>query len=155
MINYTATLEVNEEPHWDAVHYRKNSVKLQKTMALELLNALSFKGNESILDVGCGDGKTTIEVAKKVPNGLVDGIDLSIDMITLALKEYGTIENISFNHLKVENLRVEHRLAEPALREAFLDEYTEGYLGILPERLGKKYYFTCPAILLNGELVIE
>jgi ubiquinone/menaquinone biosynthesis C-methylase UbiE len=88
--------ETNLDPHWDAELYKKNSIILQQTSALELIEQLDIKQDDHILDVGCGDGKITIELAKKAYIGKVDGFDLSQDMIELAQKEYQNIANLSF-----------------------------------------------------------
>lgn len=68
---------------WNAVDYAKSS-SVQQQWARELLRKLELKGNEQILDIGCGDGKVTAEIALCVPEGFVLGIDSSKDMITLS-----------------------------------------------------------------------
>ena len=45
-----------------------------------------MNGNEEILDLGCGDGSLTEQLAQLVPNGSVLGIDASNGMITTAQK---------------------------------------------------------------------
>ena len=42
----------------------------------QLISEINLKGDEKILDVGCGRGMLLIEAAKKVPNGKVYAIDL-------------------------------------------------------------------------------
>lgn len=44
-------------------------------LGIASLNDLELQGNESILDVGCGDGKITALLASKVPQGFVIGVD--------------------------------------------------------------------------------
>ena len=68
---------------WDAKDYAKQSVNQQK-WARELIEILNLQGNESILDIGCGDGKVTAEIASKIPHGKITGIDNSVSMIELA-----------------------------------------------------------------------
>ena len=41
-----------------------------------LVNSLQLKGNETVLDVGCGRGLLLIEAAKHIPQGKAIGIDL-------------------------------------------------------------------------------
>jgi len=53
---------------WDAADYARISA-LQKVMADEVLGLLNIKGSEQVLDVGCGDGKITSELAARVPRG--------------------------------------------------------------------------------------
>ena len=68
---------------WDASGYRDQS-SLQKWLADEHLAALTLNGAERVLDVGCGDGRITAEIADRVPRGSVLGIDPSSRMIAFA-----------------------------------------------------------------------
>ncbi len=68
---------------WDAKDYQKNSAN-QYAWAQELIPKLTLSGNETLLDIGCGDGKITAQIAKALPQGRVIGIDSSQDMINLA-----------------------------------------------------------------------
>ena len=58
-------------------------------MAKEVLSLLDLKGTERILDVGCGNGKVTAEIASRVPQGSVLGVDSSADMIASATRDFG------------------------------------------------------------------
>lgn len=57
-----------------------------------------LKGDEHILDLGCGDGKISADISKFVPEGKVDGVDLSTPMIAWAKRQYHPLEypNLSF-----------------------------------------------------------
>ncbi|CCB85959.1 putative uncharacterized protein [Parachlamydia acanthamoebae UV-7] len=81
----------------DAKHYKKNSI-LQYALAQDPLNYFPFTGNENVLDIGCGDGKITAEIAKKIPNGFAIGIDKSPGMIHLAKQSFSNVEypNLDF-----------------------------------------------------------
>lgn len=93
---------------WSGSDYAQNS-SVQLSHAENLLLNLSLQGNEKILDIGCGDGKITALLSKKVPQGFVIGIDPSISMLTRAEEMHkqsgasnltfceGTAENFSFN----------------------------------------------------------
>jgi len=72
---------------WNAVEYSKSSA-IQQQWARELIHKLELKGNEQVLDIGCGDGKVTAEIASYVPNGFVLGIDNSEEMIKLSQSKY-------------------------------------------------------------------
>ena len=67
-------------------------------MAQEVLALLDLKDAERILDVGCGDGKITAEIASRVPRGSVVGVDPSGDMIRFAQSHFGpaTRPNLRF-----------------------------------------------------------
>jgi len=77
---------------WNAKDYAVNSQN-QLHWAKELIPKLSLKGNESLLDVGCGDGKITADLARCLPNGKVIGIDSSEQMINLAQSTFPTSKN--------------------------------------------------------------
>lgn len=68
---------------WSGGDYARNS-SVQLSHALRLLDGLSLIGDEDILDVGCGDGKITALLAKKVPQGIAIGIDPSDSMLEKA-----------------------------------------------------------------------
>jgi len=72
---------------WNAADYAANSV-VQQTWARELIAKLNLRGDERILDVGCGDGKVTAELARAVPGGFVVGTDASPQMIAFAKKTF-------------------------------------------------------------------
>jgi trans-aconitate methyltransferase len=73
---------------WHASDYARQS-SLQKALAEEDLALLTLTGTERVLDVGCGDGKITAEVAGRVPRGSVLGVDPSRDMIAFASAHFG------------------------------------------------------------------
>lgn len=74
--------------------YQKNSA-LQWEWATESLDRFSFYPNDKILDVGCGDGKITALIARRVPQGIIIGMDISEKMINQATLTFGH-ENLIF-----------------------------------------------------------
>jgi len=82
---------------WDPADYHKHSYP-QYAFALGLVERLRLLGNERILDVGCGDGKITAELAARVSHGSVLGIDTSADMIAFAQNMFppSVYPNLSF-----------------------------------------------------------
>ena len=82
---------------WDAANYARIS-SLQQAMAQEVLALLDLKGSERILDVGCGEGKVTAQIAARVPEGSVVGVDPSHEMITFAQTHFGpaALANLRF-----------------------------------------------------------
>lgn len=79
---------------WNAEDYAKNS-SAQELWANELISNLSLKGSESLLDIGCGDGRITDVIARRLPSGFVVGIDSSESMIELASRSF-TRNNLVF-----------------------------------------------------------
>src|SRR5579872_2487123 len=53
---------------------------------LAILERLQLRGDESIIDLGCGSGENTVELARRVPRGRAVGIDSSSAMIEAANK---------------------------------------------------------------------
>lgn len=88
---------------WNAKDYHKSSAEQQK-WARELILKLALKGNERVLDIGCGDGKVTAEIAKKLPDGSVLGIDNSIEMISFARDNFSIYPNLAFQLVDARNM---------------------------------------------------
>jgi len=72
---------------WNARDYEKHSSG-QLKWALELIARLRLNGSESVVDLGCGDGKVTAALADRVPMGRVLGIDSAPSMIELARHKF-------------------------------------------------------------------
>ncbi|MFH2045719.1 MAG: methyltransferase domain-containing protein [Pseudomonadota bacterium] len=68
---------------FDGKKYEKASAH-QKEWGAKLISELELKGNECVLDLGCGDGVNTALIADVLPNGEVVGIDASKGMINTA-----------------------------------------------------------------------
>ena len=67
-MNEPRDLAATKSLRWNAADYAANSV-VQQTWARELIARLNLRGDEHVLDVGCGDGKVTAEIARAVPRG--------------------------------------------------------------------------------------
>lgn len=95
----------NHDVDLNAIYYRKNS-DLQYGLASELLKKHQFNPKEIVLDVGCGDGRITAEIAAQVPKGKVIGVDASINMIDCAKTSFpkSKFPNLEFELEKAENL---------------------------------------------------
>lgn len=70
---------------FDGEKYKAASLH-QREWGTSLISQLSLRGNEKILDLGCGDGSLTEQLSLLVPNGKVLGIDTSMGMINTAKK---------------------------------------------------------------------
>lgn len=90
---------------WDPADYCNHSSD-QKRWGLELLNKITLNGDERILDIGCGDGTLTAEIASRVPQGSVIGIDKSNRMIRFAREHYrrDVFPNLTFVTLDANDL---------------------------------------------------
>ena len=86
----------SQKDSWNGEHYKKHKGFQNHSWALNSIEKINLNRNKTILDIGCGDGKLTAEIAKKVPSSRVLGIDFSQSMIDSAKKEYNHISNLSF-----------------------------------------------------------
>lgn len=91
-----------QEPKWDGDEYNQNS-RPQFDLALKYISSLNIQPHEHILDIGCGSGKITLELASLVPHGLVVGIDKSASMIA-ASKAETHADNLSFEIMDAESI---------------------------------------------------
>ena len=64
---------------WDATTYDRISAP-QQTWAAEQLSRLALRGDEVVLDAGCGSGKITAVLADLVPRGRVYAVDAAPSM---------------------------------------------------------------------------
>ena len=53
-----------------------SSLWLKKRVMRALLGERNWRGDEKVLDVGCGRGLVAVEAARRVPHGFVHGVDL-------------------------------------------------------------------------------
>jgi trans-aconitate 2-methyltransferase len=73
---------------WDAATYDRIS-GIQVGWAMEQLKRLPLRGDEGLLDAGCGSGRVTGELARRVPQGRVYGVDVSSSMAEHAAAALG------------------------------------------------------------------
>lgn len=90
---------------FDGKKYEKASTH-QKEWGNKLISELGLKGNERVLDLGCGDGALTAQIAELLPEGEVVGVDSSQGMIDIAAtKEQSNLRflRLDINRLDYEN----------------------------------------------------
>lgn len=85
--NNKITIDNSSTHIWQAEEYHQHST-VQSEAASELLQHIQFNGSESVLDIGCGDGKITAKIAKHIPNGSALGLDISKEMIEFAQAKF-------------------------------------------------------------------
>lgn len=95
---------------WNANDYSQNS-SAQFEWASELIAKLHLKGNEQLLDIGCGDGRVTAMLAEQLPNGSVLGIDNSQAMTKLAKQNHppSHYPNLAFQKLDARDFAFENQ----------------------------------------------
>src|SRR4051812_34465294 len=65
---------------WDASSYDRMSDP-QLAMARDVIDRLDLRGDERVLDAGCGTGRVTEVLAQRVPDGTVIAVDGSAAMV--------------------------------------------------------------------------
>lgn len=72
-----------EMADWNAERYHHISSP-QQAWGRRVLDRLPLGGGERVLDLGCGTGRITAEIAARVPHGSVVGVDRSQAMLATA-----------------------------------------------------------------------
>jgi trans-aconitate 2-methyltransferase len=81
---------INSGPlEWDAETYDAVSDP-QYQWGVEVLGRLDLRGDETVLDAGCGSGRVTAELAKRLPAGHLLAVDGSEAMIAKAQQRLGS-----------------------------------------------------------------
>jgi trans-aconitate 2-methyltransferase len=70
---------------WDAATYDRVS-RPQVEMAEGVLDRLDLRGDEAVLDAGCGSGKVTLMLLERLPHGRVIAVDQAASMVEHALE---------------------------------------------------------------------
>ncbi len=73
---------------WDAESYDEISGP-QLSWGMEVLERLELSGDEAALDAGCGSGRVTEELSKRLPTGRVIAVDGSAAMVAKARERLG------------------------------------------------------------------
>lgn len=68
---------------WNSTVYHRLSAP-QVSWGKKVLSRLHLRGDEVVLDAGCGTGRLTAELLEALPRGRVIGIDLSRNMLNTA-----------------------------------------------------------------------
>ncbi|HKU27114.1 MAG TPA: methyltransferase domain-containing protein [Candidatus Sulfotelmatobacter sp.] len=68
---------------WNSTAYHRLSTP-QVSWGKKVLSRLKLRGNETVLDAGCGTGRLTAELLEALPKGRVVAIDLSQNMLRSA-----------------------------------------------------------------------
>lgn len=89
--------------HEMAHSYHQNSL-LQTEWAWDVLfKNFKFKGDEAILDYGCGDGKISALLSRLAQNGTVKGVDISSEMVNFASSQFPKLNYPNLSFFKTQN----------------------------------------------------
>jgi trans-aconitate 2-methyltransferase len=89
---------------WDAETYDAVSDP-QFEWGMEVLGRLELKGEETVLDAGCGSGRVSAELLKRLPNGRLIAADGSEAMIAKARERLG--ERVTYLVADLSELELE------------------------------------------------
>jgi trans-aconitate 2-methyltransferase len=81
-------MSISRSRDWDATTYDRVSDP-QLAWALEQLDRLDLRGDEVVLDAGCGSGRVTGVLADRVPGGRVYAVDVAPSMVEHARTALG------------------------------------------------------------------
>ena len=88
---------------WDAEKYDSTHAP-QIDAGMELIEMAAVRANDSILDIGCGTGKLTCELASLARKGKVVGIDPSIEMLGRARENALSAGNIALINISAQRI---------------------------------------------------
>jgi trans-aconitate 2-methyltransferase len=80
---------------WDPEQYHKFQSE-RAAPFFDLLKLVQVRPNMQVVDLGCGTGELTLELADALPNSNVFGFDLSLEMLEKAKQYAGP--NLHFEH---------------------------------------------------------
>lgn len=89
---------------WDAEKYDSTHGP-QIDVGLKLIETANIKANDSILDIGCGTGNLTCELARLAHKGTVVGIDPSPEMFNKAKEISSSFDNILLMNIRAEEMK--------------------------------------------------
>jgi trans-aconitate 2-methyltransferase len=89
---------------WDAETYDEVSDP-QFEWGTEVLGRLELNGDEVVLDAGCGSGRVSAELAKRLPHGQLVAVDGSAAMIAKAKERLG--EDVTYLVADLSELELE------------------------------------------------
>ena len=84
-------------PHdWDGAAYQRLSDP-QFRWGMRVLESIALRGDECVLDLGCGSGRLTAELLARLPRGRVIAVDASPSMISTARQQLARFgERVAF-----------------------------------------------------------
>lgn len=93
---------------WDSAQYARTS-DLQASVAMELISDLAIMPDENVLDLGCGLGNLTMNIAAIACGGDVLGVDTSPAMIEQAKSnlQLQPLPNVRFRVASANDLRLD------------------------------------------------
>lgn len=98
LFTYSFSLQaLDQYPSVNEASFYNSNAQQQWNVAFQALSIIPFQGTEHVLDIGSGSGKVTANIAGRVSDGSVIGLDLSEGMIEFSKQNYASFyPNLSF-----------------------------------------------------------
>jgi len=119
---------------WDARTYDEVSRLVQYRWGQQVLKWRKWRGDEIVIDAGCGSGLLTKQLAKKVPRGKVYAVDIDSNMIKQAKNNLQFFDNVeiiqsnftdiripSSDHVILPNRRTYSKFVKTVVMKSYLD----------------------------------
>jgi trans-aconitate 2-methyltransferase len=126
---------------WDGQSYDRISAPME-ALGREVLQRLALRGDETVLDAGCGSGRITQALIERLPRGGVIAVDASQSMVDAARERLGDADVRLADLLELE-------LAEPV--DAVISTATFHWIAD-HERLFSRLHHALPP---GGQLVAQ
>jgi trans-aconitate 2-methyltransferase len=95
----------SEARAWDASTYDTIS-RPQAAMAQAVLDRLELRGDETVLDAGCGSGRVTAALLERLPRGRVVAVDADAGMVEHARRTLPA-DRVEVRHQSLTELRLD------------------------------------------------
>jgi trans-aconitate 2-methyltransferase len=82
---------------WDAGAYDRVATPMTQR-GTELVDELDLRGDETVIDAGCGTGQVTARLLERLPDGHVIALDGSRAMLDLAAERFGDDDRVCLMH---------------------------------------------------------
>ncbi len=95
---------------WDARTYDQVSRLVQYRWGQQVLEWRKWRGDEIVMDAGCGSGLLTKRLAKRVPRGKVYAVDIDSNMIKQAKNNLQFLNNVEIIQSSFTDIRIPGKL---------------------------------------------
>ena len=108
---YTLAVVAGGTDAWDAARYHRVA-RPHAAWGASVLDRLELRGDETVLDAGCGSGRVTLQLLERLPRGRVIAADHSPSMLAEARKSLAACaDRVTF--VEADLLQIDQRLDQP------------------------------------------
>ena len=95
---------------WDARTYDQVSRLIQYRWGQKVIKWRKWRGDEIVMDAGCGSGLLTKQLAKQVPRGKVYAVDIDSNMIKQAKNNLQFFDNVKIIQSSLTDVKLPRKL---------------------------------------------